>query len=367
MRRDMNMENDYIMGRTLMVAGIMMIANSTWAQHLNTDFMNDFKKQNNKDNELKLNEEAIKLIKFDFMPDMEEASKPMEAPLEKSWMKFKSDLAVPISLTDTTKVRKPTGYIRMLPYSIWTKFGEDPVYDVLVFGKKEKEYTISWTINPYGGSEENYGLKVAPSAGSISDGIGMMGAGITIGGLDFMGFIYDNLTPRGRMLKHNRKNANAWKIYQTYQPTLNDSLKFPTFFNGMTAPVFDYSKKGGAATAITEFPELTDSMRAEIEMVITIKRDSLRKEYLEKANEEADKERKPERVKKNFRWDVKKARKAQKRKDKEDELKAKEEKMLEELPGSMDSIYIYMRRKEQREAEKRAKEEKIRKMRFGLE
>ena len=195
----------------------------------------------------------------------------------------------------------------------------------------------------------------------------MKGAGIAIGGLDIMGFFYDNLTARGRMLKHNRKHANAWKIYQKYQPSLNDSIKFPTFYSGMTAPVFDYSKAGGAGMAITEFPELTDSMKAEIEKVITTKRDSLREEYLEKANEKADKERNPDRVKRSFRGDVRKARKANIRKQKEEELKAKEKKMLEELPGSMDSLYIYMRKKEQREAEKRAEEEKIRKMRFGVE
>lgn len=362
-----DMENDYILNRTLMIAGMVMIVNGTWAQHLNSDFKNDFKKQNNNDNELKLNEEAIKLIKFDFMPEtVNEANKPLEAPLEKSWMKFKSDLDVPVSLTDTTKVRKPKGYIRMLPYSIWTKFGEDPVYDVMVFGKK-KEYEISWTFNPFGNYEENFGLSIAPSAGSISDGLRMQGAGITVGGLDFMGLIYDNLTPRGRMLKHNRKHANAWKIYQKYQPTLNDSLKFPTFYNGMTSPVFNYSVKGGAGTAITEFPVMTDSMRAEIEKVIMIKRDSLREEYLEKENKKANEEREPDRVKRNFRWNVKKARDARLRKEKEEELKAKEEKMIEELPGSMDSLYIYMRKKEQQDAKKRAEQEKIRKMRFGLE
>lgn len=368
MTRGMSMGNDYILGRTLMMAGMIMMANSTLAQHLNTDFKNDFMKQNNKDSELKLNEEAIKLIKFDFMPEMEsELNKPLESPLEKSWMQFKADLAVPKSLTDTTRVRKPKGYIRMLPYSIWTKFGEDPVYDVMVFGKKQKEYEITWTINPFGDDDDNYGLSISPSAGGISDGMRMKGAGIAIGGLDIMGFFYDNLTARGRMLKHNRKHANAWKIYQKYQPSLNDSIKFPTFYSGMTAPVFDYSKAGGAGMAITEFPELTDSMKAEIEKVITTKRDSLREEYLEKANEKADKERNPDRVKRSFRWDVRKARKANIRKQKEEELKAKEKKMLEELPGSMDSLYIYMRKKEQREAEKRAEEEKIRKMRFGVE
>lgn len=32
-------------------------------------------------------------------------------------------------------VKKPKGYIRMCPYSIWTKRGEDPVYDVTVEGR----------------------------------------------------------------------------------------------------------------------------------------------------------------------------------------------------------------------------------------
>lgn len=351
----------------VIIAGMLMAANNMLAQQLNTDFKKDFKGKNH-ESELKLNEEAIKLIKFDFMQDFnDEENKPLEAPLEKSWMKFKADLAVPKSLTDTTKVRKPTGYIRMLPYSIWTKFGEDPVYDVMVFGKKQKDYQITWTINPYGNYDDNYGLGITPSAGSISDGIRIRGAGITIGGLDFMGLIYDNLTPRGRMLKHNRKHANAWKIYQTYQPTKADSLKFPTFYSGMTSPVFDYSRAGKDTAIIGDFPILSDSARAEIEKVTAIRRDSLRKEYLEKANEEADKDRSPDRVKRNFRWNVRKAKAAKRMKDEKDKLKEKEQKMLDELPGSMDSIYNYMRQKEKREAEERARQERIRKMRFEVE
>lgn len=349
------------------VAGMLMIGNNIVAQKLNTDFKKDFKNDKT-DSEIKLNEEAIKLIKFDFMPEMNsEATKPLDAPLKKSWMEFKADLAVPKSLTDTTKVRKPKGYIRMLPYSIWTKFGEDPVYDVMVFGKKEKDYEITWTFNPFGDEDGNYGRSIAPSAGMISDGVMMKGAGVAIGNLDILGFIYNNLTPRGRMLQHNRKHANAWKIYQTYQPTLADSLKFPTFYSGMTMPVFDYSKNGKDTAIIGNLPVLSDSARAEIEMVVALRKDSLRNEYLEKANEEADKERKPDRVRRNFRWNVKRANEAKKIKDEKEELKAREEKMIEELPGSMDSIYIYMRKKEKREAEERAEQEKIRKMRFGLE
>lgn len=361
------MENNSKVHIPVIIAGMLMIGNNIAAQQLNTDFKKDFKNEKT-DSELKLNEDAIKLIKFDFMPEMNnDATKPLEAPLKKPWMEFKADLAVPKSLTDTTKVRKPKGYIRMLPYSIWTKFGEDPVYDVMVFGKKEKDYEITWTFNPFGDEEGNYGISIAPSAGMISDGVMMKGAGVTIGNLDILGFIYNNLTRRGRMLQHNRKHANAWKTYQTYQPSLADSLKFPTFYNGLTAPVFDYENTGSGVAVTGNITEMTDSMKAEISRIISEKEDSLRTIYLENANEKADKERNPDRVKRNFRWDVRKARQAKKEKDKEDELKAKEEKMIEELPGSMDSIYIYMREKEKREAAKRAEEEKIRKMRFGIE
>lgn len=59
---------------------------------------------------------------------------------------------------------------------------------------------------------------------------GSAGVGIGIGGLDFMGFIYDNMTRRGRMLAHNRKHANAWKTYADYQPTAADSMKVPNFY-----------------------------------------------------------------------------------------------------------------------------------------
>lgn len=146
-------------------------------------------------------------------------------------MDFKVDLKVPRSLIDTTKVWKPESYVRMEPYTIWTRFGEDPVYDVLVAGRP-KQWEISWTLNPnrvY--ADEEYGRSIKPSTGRMYESVGgSAGVGIGIGGLDFMGFIYDNMTRRGRMLAHNRKHANAWKTYADYQPTAADSLKVPNFY-----------------------------------------------------------------------------------------------------------------------------------------
>lgn len=181
--------------------------------------------------ELQLNMDAVKMIQFDFNPLPKQEKKPLEAPLNKKWMDFKVDLKVPRSLIDTTKVWKPESYVRMEPYTIWTRFGEDPVYDVLVAGRP-KQWEISWTLNPnriY--ADEEYGRSIKPSPGRMYESVGgSAGVGIGIGGLDFMGFIYDNMTRRGRMLAHNRKHANAWKTYADYQPTAADSLKVPNFY-----------------------------------------------------------------------------------------------------------------------------------------
>ena len=364
------LKQEYCFGRiisTIVVICSFFTSQTVVAQTdslFNTNIKNQFKNNNNID-EIKINEEAIKLIKFDFMPSLEEdLNKPLDAPLEKAWMKFRQDLNVPKNLTDTTKVRKPEGFIRMLPYSIWTKFGEDPVYDVMVFGN-QKKYTMNWgnSFNPFRNFGDNYGLSMPVSAGMISDGMRIQGTGFAIGGLDIMGFFYYNFTKHGRTLKHNQKHANAWKSYIGYQPTLSDSLKLPTFYNGLLVPIFNYNPKDSAHTAspIVPFEELPDSVRYEIEMVISTKRDSLRTEYLEKENQEADKERKAQGVKKSSMKEVREAKKARKEKEKKAQM---EEKMIEDLPDNMDDLYKFMREKNAREAKEREKKRKERELRI---
>lgn len=195
------------------------------------------------DKELKLNMDAVKMIQFDFNPLPEEQNKPLEAPLNKKWMDFKVDLKVPRSLIDTTKVKKPEGYVRMEPYTIWTRFGEDPVYDVLVTGRPKK-WEISWTLDPnHVYADEEYGRSIVPSTGRMYESVGgSAGVGCTIGGLDIMGFVYNNMTPRGRMLAHNRKHANAWKTYADYVPTAADSLKVPNFYRYTAARKADTTR-----------------------------------------------------------------------------------------------------------------------------
>lgn len=58
-----------------------------------------------KEEEIKLNEDAIKMIQFDFVPN-ENRYQPLNAPMDKKWMQFKEDLSMPRSMIDSTRVKK---------------------------------------------------------------------------------------------------------------------------------------------------------------------------------------------------------------------------------------------------------------------
>lgn len=127
--------------------------------------------QNKDDKEIKLNEEAVKLIQFDFLPEsMDKFNKPIEAPLEKKWMEFKNPLdeGIPRNMTDSFLVKKPKGYIRMYPYSIWTKFGEDPVYDVTMEGRPP-ELIMNEGPDFSKKLQTDYGHTLKPSTGRTYD------------------------------------------------------------------------------------------------------------------------------------------------------------------------------------------------------
>ena len=200
------------------------------------------------DKEIRLNMDAVKMIQFDFNGNSPERKEtPQEAPMEKSWMKFKEFTSIPRNLTDSSILWKPTGWFRFEPYTIWTKFGEDPIYDKLVMGRPKK-LEFSWTLNPYATYYDEYGLSIAPSTGMMYQrNTSRVGPGVVIGGLDFIGFLYSTLSPRGRMLAHNKKHANAWKTYKDYKPTKEDSLKMPNFYRLLPA----YSTKDTDSIAQT--------------------------------------------------------------------------------------------------------------------
>lgn len=191
-----------------------------------------FYAQEQKDKEeIRLNMDAVKMIQFDFNGTPE--AEPKEAPLTKKWMEFKNITGMPRNMIDTTILWKPTTWSRFEPYTIWTKYWEDPIYDKLVSGRPKK-LEVSWKLNPFAEYLDD-GRNTPPSPGAMYERAaggagGPLGASAVIGGLDFIGFLYNNLSPRGRMLAHNRKHANAWKTYKDYKPTREDSLRVPNFY-----------------------------------------------------------------------------------------------------------------------------------------
>ena len=175
-----------------------------------------------KTTELRLNDDAIKQIQFDFVPNHNHHEVELKtSPMKKSWMDFQVDLSVPKNMIDTAKVRKPQKYIRMLPYSIWSLFGKDPTYDVLVFGTKKRLESMSKLSLD---KVEEYGRSLIPNAGRYNPNKTTGTANVVIGDLDFIGFLYNNLNKQGRIRKHNRKHAVAWKTYNKVAPVLSHDL-----------------------------------------------------------------------------------------------------------------------------------------------
>ena len=170
-----------------------------------------------KEGEIYINPEAIKNIEFNFLPQTEKIKgKPMMDE-HKKWMGFRKDL--PASLTDTTIMRKKK-YIRMLPYSIWE-------YDNSHFNHQSKNDTLTIRmklnmdkIKPLPGMGHGYQVLPAGMDQSVAP------SNHPIGGFSADKLLFENLTKRGRAIKRNRKRAKAWKIYNDYVPTKEDSLKW---------------------------------------------------------------------------------------------------------------------------------------------
>lgn len=212
-----------------------------------------FAQTEQKEHELRFNEEVIKMIQFDFSHSKDEQlNRQTEAPVEKKWLQFRENSAMPRSLIDTTTVKKITGYIRLEPYTIWTKFGEDPIYDVIP-NEKKKEWAIHWSINIGGINANQY------------QGSGGLGVVII---LDFNKLLYENFTKRGRAIKHNRKHANAWKTYSNYLPTISDRLKLPTFYNAQQAAAA-YNTTDTVTTTVSN--SIPDSIKAHTPVLSTKK------------------------------------------------------------------------------------------------
>ena len=152
------------------------------------------------DEEIKLNQEAVKNIQFNFAPDINDMRKPKMSE-EKPWMEFNKSL--PKNFNDTVQWRKPK-FIRLLPYTIFTRLGEDPVNDIIIKTRKD---TLRMKL------KLDYLKEYIPQHQPVVS-------------FDAEKLLYENLTKRGRAIRRNRKRAKAWKIYNDYVPTKEDSLKW---------------------------------------------------------------------------------------------------------------------------------------------
>ena len=169
-----------------------------------------------KEGEIYINQEAVKSIEFNFLPQTELPKPKPKMDETKPWMEFRKDL--PSSLTDTTTLRKRK-YIRMLPYSIWG-------YD-----DSAERYMLNDTLT----IRMKLNMEKIKSLPGMGHGYRVLPAGmdqsVTPSNNPIRGFnadkaLFETFTKRGRAIKRNRKKAKVWKIYKDYVPTKEDSLKW---------------------------------------------------------------------------------------------------------------------------------------------
>ena len=172
-----------------------------------------------KEGEIYINQEAVKSIEFNFMSQPEIIKPKPKMDERKPWMEFRKD--IPKNFTDTTTWRKPK-YTRATPYTPYTRYDEDPIYD-RVLTKDTLSIRMKLNMDK---------IKLAPGMGHGYRVVpGGMDQSVTpsnnpITGFDADKILFENLTKRGRAIKRNRKKAKAWKIYKDYVPTKEDSLKW---------------------------------------------------------------------------------------------------------------------------------------------
>lgn len=173
------------------------------------------------DGELKINTEAVKSIYFDFKPEKNKLKGTPLMPEEKPWMRFLKDL--PKNFGDTTRWVH-SQYIRLTPYTPYTKWNENPVTRVLSQEEKDslRHVQLFWKLNVTLDPSRMNGH--VPVPGNMDPTVTPSNSPL-IGGLDTDKFLFETFTKRGRTLRRNRKRANAWKTYQNYIPSKQDTVK----------------------------------------------------------------------------------------------------------------------------------------------
>lgn len=162
-------------------------------------------------NDVQINGDAVKSIEFNFTPKKEDWKGSPLLSEEKPWMKFLEDL--PKNFGDTTKWKKPQ-YIRLTPYTPYTKWNEDPVNDP-IFVIEDTLSMGKWIlrVNPVLGLRNGYRVLPAGMDQSVTPSNNPLGT------FDADKALYETFSKRGRAIRRNRSKAIAWKTYQEYVPT----------------------------------------------------------------------------------------------------------------------------------------------------
>lgn len=202
------------------------------------------------DGEININKEIIKNIHFDFNPSKEiMKSKPMMSD-DKTWMKYNEDL--PKNYLDTTKWVKPK-YVRLAPFTIYTKYDEDPVYDPIVTDRKDTmTVRMKFKIDRILGIKNGYRVVPQGMDQSITPSNNPI---VSFSAEDILAHIFSK---KARIRNHNAKHANAWKTYKKALP-----LKDP--FNRIK----DKTKSAAKDTLNIK----TDSAAIKNDSILKIKRD----------------------------------------------------------------------------------------------
>jgi len=176
----------------------------------------------NGNGELKINTEAVKSIHFDFKSEKDKMKGTPLMSEDKPWMKFIKDL--PKNFGDTTKWVRPK-FVRLTPYTPYTKWNEDPITRILSQEEKDslRHIKLFWKLHNIAPDPDRRNGHV-PVPGGMDPTVTPSNSPL-IGNFSVDQILYENFSKRGRAIRRNRKNANAWKTYQDYIPTKQDTVK----------------------------------------------------------------------------------------------------------------------------------------------
>ena len=110
----------------------------------------------------------------------------------------------------------------------WMRFNDDASKSIMYPPKNPNDMRITMQINPnshtdfYDQSDIDIRNRRIPAPTGEGDAM-QIGTGVSFA-FDAEKLLYENLTERGRLLKHNRKYANAWKNYKDFIPD-KDSIQ----------------------------------------------------------------------------------------------------------------------------------------------